>query len=151
MEGYHARRRADKIFMWRGVDGNPHCVIQVDDVDAAVETLGPVHRSHIFRRRANISLCKWLSASIFVYAFMSVGQKPGGVCGGGGRSAGLLAEEVRGTPRRSSVSPEGPGPARYMAGQRYVYRRIYSSMKQPGGTAGNTHGSLMTRRLSIID
>ncbi len=36
--------------------GNPHCVIQVDDVDtAAVETLGPVLESHErFPERANI-------------------------------------------------------------------------------------------------
>lgn len=36
--------------------GNPHCVIQVDNVDtAAVETLGPVLESHErFPERANI-------------------------------------------------------------------------------------------------
>ena len=36
--------------------GNPHCVIQVDDVDTApVETLGPVMESHErFPERANI-------------------------------------------------------------------------------------------------
>lgn len=79
--------KAEKTYIMRAAEqtilcgvvsmGNPHCVIQVDDVDtAAVETLGPVLESHErFPERANIGLCKWLSASIFVYAFMSVGQE----------------------------------------------------------------------------
>ncbi len=57
---YYARRRADNL-MRRGVDGNPHCVIQVDDVDtAAVETLGLFWKATNVFRSAPISvLCKW--------------------------------------------------------------------------------------------
>ncbi|EZD25569.1 diaminopimelate epimerase, partial [Escherichia coli O111:NM str. K6723] len=58
--------KAEKTYIMRAAEqtilcgvvsmGNPHCVIQVDDVDtAAVETLGPVLESHErFPERANI-------------------------------------------------------------------------------------------------
>lgn len=58
--------KAEKTYIMRAAEqtvlcgvvsmGNPHCVIQVDDVDtAAVETLGPVMESHErFPERANI-------------------------------------------------------------------------------------------------
>jgi diaminopimelate epimerase len=58
--------KAEKTYIMRAAEqtilcgvvsmGNPHCVIQVDDVDTApVETLGPVMESHErFPERANI-------------------------------------------------------------------------------------------------
>jgi hypothetical protein len=58
--------------------GNPHCVIQVDDVEtAAVETLGPVMESHErFPEREHR-----------LYAFTST--KRNQACGSGGRHPGV--------------------------------------------------------------
>lgn len=79
--------KAEKTYIMRAAEqtilcgvvsmGNPHCVIQVDDVDtAAVDRLVLFWKATSVFRSAPISvLCKWLSASIFVYAFMSVGQE----------------------------------------------------------------------------
>ncbi|XNM49441.1 hypothetical protein ACLK17_23755 [Escherichia coli] len=91
--------------------GNPHCVIQVDDVDtAAVETLGPVLESHErFPERASIGFMQVVKREHIVYAFTSVGQERTQACGSGARAAvavgiqqGLLAEENARTSRRSS-------------------------------------------------
>lgn len=67
--------KAEKTYIMRAAEqtvlcgvvsmGNPHCVIQVDDVDtAAVETLGPVMESHErFPERANIGFMQVVGRS----------------------------------------------------------------------------------------
>lgn len=84
--------------------GNPHCVIQVDDVDtAAVETLGPVLESHErFPERANIGFMQVVKREhIRLRVWRAWGRR--NLCPGSGACAavavgiqqGLLAEEVR--------------------------------------------------------
>ncbi len=114
--------KAEKTYIMRAAEqtvlcgvvsmGNPHCVIQVDDVDtAAVETLGPVMESHErFPERANIGFMQVVGRShirLRVYergagkpeacgsdacAAVAVGD-PAGAAGGNG---------TRGITRRSS-------------------------------------------------
>jgi diaminopimelate epimerase len=67
--------KAEKTYIMRAAEqtvlcgvvsmGNPHCVIQVDDVETAtVETLGPVMESHErFPERANIGFMQVVSRS----------------------------------------------------------------------------------------
>ncbi len=110
--------KAEKTYIMRAAEqtilcgvvsmGNPHCVIQVDDVDtAAVETLGPVLESHErFPERANIGFMQVVKREHIRLRVYERGQeKP--ACGSGACAAvavvgiqqGLLAEEVaRGTP-----------------------------------------------------
>ena len=60
--------------------GNPHCVIQVDDVDtAAVETLGPVMESHErFPERANIGFMQVVGrvSYLFLRVYERGAEKP---------------------------------------------------------------------------
>ncbi|MBG6249196.1 MULTISPECIES: diaminopimelate epimerase [Symbiopectobacterium] len=86
--------------------GNPHCVIQVDDVDTAnVETLGPVLESHErFPERVNVGFMQIVDSShirLRVYE-RGAGEGETQACGSGACAAvavgiqqGLLADEVR--------------------------------------------------------
>jgi diaminopimelate epimerase len=78
--------KAEKTYIMRAAEqtvlcgvvsmGNPHCVIQVDDVEtAAVETLGPVMESHErFPERANIGFMQVVGAIPFVCAFTNAAR-----------------------------------------------------------------------------
>ncbi len=122
-----ASRRADNL-MRRGVDGNPHCVIQVDDVDtAAVETLGPVLESHErFPERANIGFMQVVKREHIRLRVYERGAGETQACGSGACAAvrtagiqqGLLAEEVRVElpGGRLDIAWKGPGHPLYMTG-----------------------------------
>ena len=84
--------------------GNPHCVIQVDNIDtAAVETLGPVLESHErFPERANIGFMQVVKREHIRLRVYERGAGETQACGSGACAAvavgiqqGLLAEEVR--------------------------------------------------------
>ncbi len=98
---YHACRRADSIVR-RGVHGNPHCVIRVDDVDtAAVETLGPVMESRAFSGARQYRL----------YA--------------GGRSVSYPSARLR--TRRGETRPAAAAPApRWRGSSRGCWRKRYA-------------------------
>jgi len=78
--------KAEKTYIMRAAEqtvlcgvvsmGNPHCVIQVDDVDiAAVESLGRCLRATSASRSGRTSvLCRWLSVSTFVCGFTSAAR-----------------------------------------------------------------------------
>jgi diaminopimelate epimerase len=98
--------KAEKTYIMRAAEqtvlcgvvsmGNPHCVIQVDDVDtAAVETLGPVMESHErFPERANIGFMQVVGRSHSVCASTNAARGNPGLRqrrlrrGGGGDPAG---------------------------------------------------------------
>ena len=94
--------KAEKTYIMRAAEqtvlcgvvsmGNPHCVIQVDDVQtAAVETLGPVLESHErFPERANIGFMQVVKREhIRLRVYERGGAKPSlrkrCLCGGGRR------------------------------------------------------------------
>lgn len=94
--------KAEKTYIMRAAEqtvlcgvvsmGNPHCVIQVDDVQtAAVETLGPVLESHErFPERANIGFMQVVKREhIRLRVYERRGRNPGlrkrRLCGGGRR------------------------------------------------------------------
>lgn len=79
--------KAEKTYIMRAAEqtvlcgvvsmGNPHCVIQVDDVETAtVETLGPVMENHErFPEPGRTSaLCRWSAAPIFACACMNAAR-----------------------------------------------------------------------------
>ena len=107
--------------------GNPHCVIQVDDVDtAAVETLGPVLESHErFPERANIGFMQVVKREHIRLRVYERGAGETQACGSGACAAvavgiqqGLLAEEVRVElpGGRLDIAWKGPGHPLYMTG-----------------------------------
>ena len=106
--------KAEKTYIMRAAEqtvlcgvvsmGNPHCVIQVDNVEtAAVETLGPVLESHErFPERANIGFMQVVKREHIRLRVYERGAGETQACGSGacaavavGISQGLLAEEVR--------------------------------------------------------
>ncbi len=128
--------KAEKTYIMRAAEqtilcgvvsmGNPHCVIQVDDVDtAAVETLGPVLESHErFPERANIGFMQVVKREhirLRVYE-RGAGETQAcgsGACGGGGRDSARFAgrRSTRGTPGgRLDIAWKGPGHPLYMTG-----------------------------------
>jgi diaminopimelate epimerase len=106
--------------------GNPHCVIQVDDVETAtVETLGPVMENHErFPERANIGFMQVVSRSHIRLRVYERGAGETQACGsglrgGGGRyPAGVAGEEVRVElpGGRLDIAWKGPGQPLYMTG-----------------------------------
>ncbi|HBI08744.1 MAG TPA: diaminopimelate epimerase, partial [Franconibacter pulveris] len=107
--------------------GNPHCVIQVDDVATApVETLGPVMESHErFPERANIGFMQVLNQEHIRLRVFERGAGETQACGSGacgavavGIQQGLLAEQVRvDLPGgRLDIAWKGPGHPLYMTG-----------------------------------
>ena len=118
--------KAEKTYIMRAAEqtvlcgvvsmGNPHCVIQVDDVEtAAVETLGPVMESHErFPERANIGFMQVVERShirLRVY-------EPACAAVAVGIQQGLLAEEVRVElpGGRLDIAWKGPGQPLFMTG-----------------------------------
>ncbi|MFP1482477.1 hypothetical protein ACLB1S_31440 [Escherichia coli] len=105
--------------------GNPHCVIQVDDVDtAAVETLGPVLESHErFPERANIGFMQVVKREhIRLRVYERGAENPGlrqrRVCGGCSRDSARFAgrRSTRGSGGRLDIAWKGPGHPLYMTG-----------------------------------
>lgn len=107
--------------------GNPHCVIQVDDVDtAAVETLGPLMESHErFPERANIGFMQIVKREHIRLRVYERGAGETQACGSGACAAvavgiqqGLLAEEVRVElpGGRLDIAWKGPGQPLFMTG-----------------------------------
>lgn len=106
--------KAEKIYILRANDhtvlcsvvsmGNPHCVIQVDDVDTAnVDTLGSVLESHErFPRRVNVGFMQIVDRSHIRLRVYERGAGETQACGSSACAAvavgiqqGLLADEVR--------------------------------------------------------
>ncbi|MFT8212131.1 MAG: diaminopimelate epimerase [Symbiopectobacterium sp.] len=106
--------KAEKTYILRANDhsvlcgvvsmGNPHCVIQVEDVNSAnVETLGPVLESHErFPERVNVGFMKVVDRSHIRLRVYERGAGETQACGSGACAAvavgiqqGLLADEVR--------------------------------------------------------
>ncbi|HFV9306673.1 TPA: diaminopimelate epimerase [Citrobacter freundii] len=129
--------KAEKTYIMRATEqtvlcgvvsmGNPHCVIQVDDVDTAtVETLGPVLESHErFPERANIGFMQVVKREHIRLRVYERGAGETQACGSGACAAvavgiqqGLLAEEVRVElpGGRLDIAWKGPGHPLYMTG-----------------------------------
>ena len=129
--------KAEKTYIMRAAEqtvlcgvvsmGNPHCVIQVDDVDTApVETLGPVMESHErFPERANIGFMQVVKREHIRLRVYERGAGETQACGSGACAAvavgiqqGLLAEEVRVElpGGRLDIAWKGPGQPLFMTG-----------------------------------
>ena len=128
--------KAEKTYIMRAAEqtvlcgvvsmGNPHCVIQVDDVQtAAVETLGPVLESHErFPERANIGFMQVVKREhirLRVYERGAGETRLRKRCRAAvavGISQGLLAEEVRVElpGGRLDIARKGAGHPLYMTG-----------------------------------
>ncbi|MDR0217738.1 MAG: diaminopimelate epimerase [Enterobacteriaceae bacterium] len=107
--------------------GNPHCVIQVEDVDTAdVEVLGPILEQHErFPEKANIGFMQIVQRNHIRLRVFERGVGETQACGSGACAAvaigiqqGLLDKQVRvdlpgGT---LQISWEGPGQSLYMTG-----------------------------------
>ncbi len=98
--------------------GNPHMVIQVDDVDtAAVETLGPYFESHLmFPERANIGFMQVIDRENFRLRVFERGVGETRACGSGACAAmvagvqlGLLAHEANGQLRGGELNLQWQG------------------------------------------
>ncbi|AXW86222.1 diaminopimelate epimerase [Lonsdalea britannica] len=106
--------KAEKTYIMRVADhtvlcgavsmGNPHCVVQVDDVDTApVETLGPLLESHErFPERANIGFMQVVNRDSVRLRVFERGAGETQACGSGacgavavGIQQGLLSAEVK--------------------------------------------------------
>ena len=107
--------------------GNPHCVMQVDDVSVAnVALLGPVLESHErFPERANIGFMQVVSREQIRLRVYERGAGETQACGSGACAAvavgiqqELLAEEVHVELPGGSlhISWKGPGLPLYMTG-----------------------------------
>ncbi len=107
--------------------GNPHCVIQVEDVDAApVATLGPVMENHErFPERANIGFMQVINPQHIRLRVFERGAGETRACGSGACAAvavgiqqGLLSDrvDVDLTGGRLQISWKGPGNPLYMTG-----------------------------------
>lgn len=107
--------------------GNPHCVIQVDNIKtAAVEVLGPQMESHErFPERVNVGFMEVVSRAHIRLRVYERGAGETQACGSGACAAvasgilqGLLAESVRvDLPGGSlTITWDGPGTPLYMTG-----------------------------------
>jgi diaminopimelate epimerase len=107
--------------------GNPHAVIQVDDIDlAAVETLGPLMENHErFPERANIGFMQVVSRQHIRLRVFERGAGETQACGSGacgavavGIQQGLLEGQVRvDLPGgRLDIAWKGPGQPLFMTG-----------------------------------
>ena len=76
--------------------GNPHMVIQVDDIDsAAVETLGPYFESHLlFPQRANIGFMQVLGRDAFKLRVYERGVGETRACGSGACAAMVVGVQL---------------------------------------------------------
>ena len=129
--------KAEKTYIMRAAEqtvlcgvvsmGNPHCVIQVDDVATApVETLGPLMESHErFPERANIGFMQVMNTEHIRLRVFERGAGETQACGSGacgavavGIQQGLLAAQVRvDLPGgRLDIAWKGPGNPLFMTG-----------------------------------
>ncbi|WNY83198.1 diaminopimelate epimerase [Cronobacter dublinensis] len=129
--------KAEKTYIMRAAEqtvlcgvvsmGNPHCVIQVDDVSTApVETLGPLMESHDrFPERANIGFMQVMNPEHIRLRVFERGAGETQACGSGACAAvavgiqqGLLAAQVRvDLPGgRLDIAWKGPGNPLFMTG-----------------------------------
>ena len=129
--------KAEKTYIMRAAEqtvlcgvvsmGNPHCVIQVDDVSTApVETLGPLMESHErFPERANIGFMQLMNPEHIRLRVFERGAGETQACGSGACAAvavgiqqGLLAAQVRvDLPGgRLDIAWKGPGNPLFMTG-----------------------------------
>ncbi|CCJ77694.1 Diaminopimelate epimerase [Cronobacter muytjensii 530] len=129
--------KAEKTYIMRAAEqtvlcgvvsmGNPHCVIQVDDVSTApVETLGPLMESHErFPERANIGFMQVMNPEHIRLRVFERGAGETQACGSGacgavavGIQQGLLAPQVRvDLPGgRLDIAWKGPGNPLFMTG-----------------------------------
>ncbi|ELY2909209.1 diaminopimelate epimerase [Cronobacter dublinensis] len=129
--------KAEKTYIMRAAEqtvlcgvvsmGNPHCVIQVDDVSTApVETLGPLMESHErFPERANIGFMQVMNPEHIRLRVFERGAGETQACGSGACAAvavgiqqGLLAAQVRvDLPGgRLDIAWKGPGYPLFMTG-----------------------------------
>ncbi|ACS84049.1 diaminopimelate epimerase [Musicola paradisiaca] len=107
--------------------GNPHCVIQVENVDTApVETLGPLLESHErFPERANIGFMQIINRNAIQLRVYERGAGETQACGSGACAAvavgiqqGLLAADVnvRLPGGELNIHWDGPGNPLFMTG-----------------------------------
>lgn len=121
--------RADEHTVLCGVVsmGNPHCVIQVEDVDTAkVETLGPLLESHErFPERANIGFMQIVDSQTVRLRVYERGAGETQACGSGACAAvavgiqqGLLSAKVRVSLPGGELDIQwaGPGHPLFMTG-----------------------------------
>lgn len=121
--------RAEERTVFCGVVsmGNPHCVLQVEDVLAAeVELLGPILESHErFPERVNVGFMQIISPESVKLRVYERGAGETQACGSGACAAvaigiqqGLLAEEVQVELPGGSLDIrwQGPGHPLYMTG-----------------------------------
>ncbi|MGC8340583.1 diaminopimelate epimerase [Cronobacter sakazakii] len=129
--------KAEKTYIMRAAEqtvlcgvvsmGNPHCVIQVDDVATApVETLGPLMESHErFPERANIGFMQVMNTEHIRLRVFERGAGETQACGSGacgavavGIQQGLLSAQVRvDLPGgRLDIAWIGPGNPLFMTG-----------------------------------
>ncbi|ADP11082.1 diaminopimelate epimerase [Erwinia sp. Ejp617] len=129
--------KAENIYLMRAVEqtvmcgvvsmGNPHCVLQVDNVKtAAVETLGPVLESHErFPERVNVGFMEVVHREHIRLRVYERGAGETQACGSGACAAvavgiqqALLAEKVRvDLPGGSlNIAWKGPGHPLFMTG-----------------------------------
>ncbi|EOU9610486.1 diaminopimelate epimerase [Cronobacter dublinensis] len=129
--------KAEKTYIMRAAEqtvlcgvvsmGNPHCVIQVDDISTApVETLGPLMESHErFPERANIGFMQVMNPEHIRLRVFERGAGETQACGSGACAAvavgiqqGLLAAQVRvDLPGgRLDIAWKGPGNPLFMTG-----------------------------------
>ncbi|QCR37552.1 diaminopimelate epimerase [Nissabacter sp. SGAir0207] len=121
-------RAADKTVLCGVVSmGNPHCVLQVEDVQTAeVETLGPVLESHErFPERANIGFMQIVSRDHIKLRVFERGAGETQACGSGACGAvavGILQENLAENVRVDlpggslDIRWKGPGHPLYMTG-----------------------------------
>ncbi|AOR61270.1 diaminopimelate epimerase [Pectobacterium parmentieri] len=121
--------RADEHTVLCGVVsmGNPHCVIQVDDVETAkVETLGPLLESHErFPERANIGFMQIVDSQTVRLRVYERGAGETQACGSGACAAvavGILQGSLSAKVRVSlpggelNIQWDGPGHPLFMTG-----------------------------------
>ncbi|MBB6117458.1 diaminopimelate epimerase [Rahnella inusitata] len=121
--------RAEERTVFCGVVsmGNPHCVLQVEDVlTAEVEVLGPILESHErFPERVNVGFMQIISPESVKLRVYERGAGETQACGSGACAAvaigiqqGLLAEEVQVELPGGSLDIrwQGPGHPLYMTG-----------------------------------
>lgn len=121
-------RAAEKTVLCGVVSmGNPHCVLQVEDVQTAeVETLGPVLESHErFPERANIGFMQIISRDHIKLRVFERGAGETQACGSGACGAvavGILQENLAENVRVDlpggslDIRWKGPGHPLYMTG-----------------------------------
>lgn len=127
-ENLYLLRLTEQTVMFGAVSmGNPHCVIQVENIQtAAVEVLGPQMESHErFPERVNVGFMEVVSRSHIRLRVYERGAGETQACGSGACAAvasgilqGLLAEKVRvDLPGGSlQIAWDGPGTPLYMTG-----------------------------------